>query len=141
MEEYVEKLSRREIKPTALRLLIFRAMAESDHAVSLTELEDMLETVDKSTIFRTVMLFLSHHLIHGIADGSGTLKYAICSNDCRCGVEELHTHFYCERCHKTFCLKGLPAPIVKLPEGFSISSVNYVMKGVCPSCSGNQTLE
>ena len=75
MEEiYLHKLSLRDIKPTAMRLLILRTMMEMKRAVSVTDLEDKLDTVDKSTIFRTLTLFLSHHLIHGVDDGSGSLK-------------------------------------------------------------------
>ena len=48
--------------------------------MSVTDLEDKLDTVDKSTIFRTLTLFLSHHLIHGVDDGSGSLKYAVCED-------------------------------------------------------------
>ena len=78
MEEiYLHKLSLRDIKPTAMRLLILRTMMEMKRAVSVTDLEDKLDTVDKSTIFRTLTLFLSHHLIHGVDDGSGSLKYAV----------------------------------------------------------------
>ncbi|MCD7941165.1 MAG: hypothetical protein LUH50_14535 [Bacteroides intestinalis] len=70
MEEiYLHKLSLRDIKPTAMRLLILRTMMEMKRAVSVTDLEDKLDTVDKSTIFRTLTLFLSHHLIHGVDDG------------------------------------------------------------------------
>ena len=80
MEEiYLHKLSLRDIKPTAMRLLILRTMMEMKRAVSVTDLEDKLDTVDKSTIFRTLTLFLSHHLIHGVDDGSGSLKYAAVS--------------------------------------------------------------
>ena len=81
MEEiYLHKLSLRDIKPTAMRLLILRTMMEMKRAVSVTDLEDKLDTVDKSTIFRTLTLFLSHHLIHGVDDGSGSLKYAVCED-------------------------------------------------------------
>ena len=88
MEEiYLHKLSLRDIKPTAMRLLILRTMMEMKRAVSVTDLEDKLDTVDKSTIFRTLTLFLSHHLIHGVDDGSGSLKYAVCEDCCMCTVE------------------------------------------------------
>ena len=78
MEEnvYLDKLERRDIKPTAIRLLILKNMLEVGRAVSLLDLETLLDTVDKSTISRTIALFLSHHLIHSIDDGSGSLKYA-----------------------------------------------------------------
>lgn len=93
---YLKKLEQREIKPTAIRLLILKTMMQHKEAFSLLDLENELDTVDKSTIYRTITLFLAHHLIHGIDDGTGSLKYAVCSNDCNCEVDDLHTHFYCE---------------------------------------------
>ena len=95
----------------------------------------LLDTVDKSTISRTIALFLSHHLIHSIDDGSGSLKYAVCDNSCNCVVQDLHSHFYCEKCHRTFCLEGTHIPVIDLPEGFTLHSINYVLKGICQECS------
>lgn len=132
---YIRKLAHREIKPTASRLLILREMMRGDEAVSLPDLERYLPTVDKSTISRTLSLFLLHRLIHAIDDGSGALKYAVCDDGCDCSVDEEHTHFYCENCHRTFCLKHIAVPVVPLPEGFSIHSINYVLKGLCPECA------
>ena len=76
MEEniYLDKLGQRDIKPTAMRLLILRAMMQFNRAFSLLDLETYLDTVDKSTLSRTINLFLKHHLIHGIDDGSGSLS-------------------------------------------------------------------
>ncbi len=136
-----QELLQRGIKPTAIRLLIFKEMKKLDCAVSLTDLETKLGTVDKSTIFRTLTLFLAHHLVHCIEDGSGYTKYAICKHECRCGGEgddgfsDHHTHFFCEACHRTFCLHGLPIPTVKVPQGFLLHTANYVLKGLCPDCS------
>lgn len=131
----LHKLAHRDIRPTATRLLILHAMMRGDETVSLPELERLLPTVDKSTISRTLALFLLHRLIHAVDDGTGTIKYAVCSDDCDCSVEDEHTHFYCERCHRTFCLKHIAVPVVPLPEGFRLSGVNYVLKGLCPECA------
>ncbi|NCE71413.1 Fur family transcriptional regulator [Odoribacter sp. Z80] len=131
---YLDKLSLREIKPTAMRILILKTMLKMQRAVSLTDLENELDSVDKSTIFRTVTLFLSRHLIHGVDDGSGALKYAVCSDSCNCSVEDQHSHFYCEQCRRTFCFKHIHVPLVDLPEGFAVHSINYVLKGICPAC-------
>lgn len=129
-------LEQRHIKPTSIRVLILRELLhENDVAVSMPELEAALVTVDKSTIFRTITLFLAHHLIHCVDDGTGALKYAVCDADCNCDVDDLHSHFYCEECHLTFCLKHTHVPIVKLPDGFKVHTVNYVLKGLCPSCA------
>ena len=92
--------------------------------------------VDKSTLFRTLTLFLAHHLVHGIDDGTGSLKYALCSSDCDCEIDDLHTHFYCTHCRRTFCLRGVAVPQVGLPDGFSAETINFVIKGICADCSG-----
>ena len=141
MEEnvYLDKLERRDIKPTAIRLLILKNMLEVGRAVSLLDLETLLDTVDKSTISRTIALFLSHHLIHSIDDGSGSLKYAVCDNSCNCVVQDLHSHFYCEKCHRIFCLYDTPVPSVGLPRGFTRESCNYVVKGICAECNRQKT--
>lgn len=138
------RLEERKIKPTAIRLLVLDSLEKAGYALSLSDLESRLVTVDKSSIFRTLSLFLSHHLVHCVDDGSGMVKYALCSTDCHCGEEghedlsDLHTHFRCEGCGRTFCLRRLPVPRVKLPEGFTLSSANYVLVGLCPECSRKQ---
>ena len=70
----LHKLVLRDIRPTAIRVLVLRTLLEMKQAMSVSDLEAQLDTVDKSTIFRTLTLFLSHHLIHGVDDGSGTLN-------------------------------------------------------------------
>lgn len=137
MEEnrYVDILTKREIQPTAIRILVLQAMMQANRTVSLLDLENMLDTVDKSSIFRSITLFLSRHLVHSIDDGTGSLKYAVCGETCACDVEDLHTHFHCEKCNKTFCLKNIPTPVVTMPKGFTLNSINYVLKGLCPDCA------
>ncbi len=134
-------LEERHIRPTAVRLLVLDALQQAECALSLSDLEARLGTVDKSSIFRTLSLFLSHHLVHCVEDGTGMMKYALCPPSCHCGenanhgLNDLHTHFRCEHCNRTFCLRGLPVPSVPLPEGFVLTSANYVLVGLCPECS------
>lgn len=135
MDNYEERLLVRGIKPTAIRLLIFRTMVHYPQAFSLTDLETVLDTVDKSTLFRTITLFHEKLLIHSIDDGSGSMKYSVCSDHCMCAIGDLHVHFNCTRCHKTYCLESISVPQVKLPEQFLLESVNFVMKGLCAQCN------
>ena len=137
---YIHKLEHRGIKPTSSRLLILQQMIRGDEAVSLPQLERFLPSIDKSTISRTLSLFLLHRLIHAIDDGSGALKYAVCDDTCDCSVDDEHTHFYCEQCHRTFCLKHIHVPVVELPDGFALSTINYVLKGLCPECAIRQNI-
>ena len=138
---FVRMLGQRGIRPTANRLLVLRVLAAENCALSLVDIEARIGTVDKSSVFRVLTLFLSHHMVHCVDDGTGMMKYALCSPHCHCGEEhhhglgDLHTHFRCERCGRTFCLRGLPVPSVPLPEGFVLNSANYVLVGLCPECS------
>ncbi len=136
-ERYLSMLTRRGIQPTAIRLLVLDALAQAHESLSLADLDNRLDTVDKSTIYRTLTLFLAHRLIHSIDDGTGSFKYALCADGCTCQGNDLHAHFHCERCNRTFCFTNLPAPLVSLPEGFSIRSINYVLKGLCPECAAH----
>ncbi len=136
-----ELFTLRHIKPTSVRVLVLNELERADCALSLTDLEARLGTVDKSSIFRTLSLFLSHHMVHSIDDGTGMMKYALCEPSCHCGegehggIDDFHTHFRCERCGRTFCLRGLPVPSVPLPKGFSLRTANYVIVGLCAECS------
>ena len=135
MDSLTKRLEDRGIKPTAVRLLILREMLSGKQAFSLGSLEETLDTVDKSTLSRTITLFHNKLLIHSIDDGSGTMKYSVCSSDCMCALKDLHVHFTCRRCEKTFCLESIHIPSVQLPKGFLLENVNFVLKGLCDSCS------
>lgn len=121
------------IRPTAIRLLVWRAAQQLDYAFSLTDLETALETVDKSTIFRTLSLFEERHLLHIIDDGSGSQKYCLC-NCVDSEHHQHHVHITCTVCKKTYCLKTQQVPQVGIPEGFEVEQINYVIKGVCADC-------
>ena len=130
-----EILSKHSIKPTANRLLVFEAMKKMGHTFSLYDMEGELLSMDKSTIFRTLVLFLEKHIIHSVEDGSGSLKYCVCHNDGDCAPKEYHCHFYCIECRQTFCLEDIHTPAVSIPEGYSVREINYLLKGICTKCN------
>lgn len=83
-----EQLIKRSIKPTSIRLLVLKAISDKNGVVTLADLEMIPETVDKSTIFRTLTLFQQNRLLHTVDDGSGSLKYALCDDECECLPEQ-----------------------------------------------------
>ena len=131
-----EKLQRKNIKPTAMRELVYEVLDKNKKALSLYEIEQQFENVERSTIFRTLKTFQDKLLIHSVDDGSGAVKYALCDDDCTCSLDDLHYHFLCTKCGQTHCLKNMPIPKVDLPEGFSFENANFVIKGTCPNCQG-----
>lgn len=136
--DYEQRLSERNVKPTAMRVLVFKELDKSSHPLSLKDLEERLLTADRSTIFRVLTLLLQHHLVHGIEDGSGALKYEMCHGHHECTLDDQHSHFYCELCHRTFCFHDTPVPVIDLPDGFHATTINYMIKGICPECSKRQ---
>ena len=134
MKENEEKLNKRHIKPTAMRDLVLKVLTDQKSAISLSELENKFEKADRVTLFRTLKTFEVNKLIHSIDDGSGSVKYALCVDNCMCNPEDLHVHFKCIKCNETYCLNDIPVPIVKLPAGFRLDGINMVVKGTCPNC-------
>lgn len=137
MEEnnYTTLLEEHNIKPTANRLIVLRTLDGAGRPMSLTELENKILTIDKSGIFRTLLLFREQHLVHVIEDGGDGVRYELCHSHDDDVDDDLHVHFYCEQCHQTYCLDHIPVPGIDLPEGFIMSSVNYMVKGICPHCA------
>ena len=114
------------VRPTAARILVLQKLSERTSPASLFELEAELETLDKSTISRSLALLLEHHAIHSFEDGSGSIKYEICQS---------RSETCCEVCRKTSCLNNIKIPVAQLPEGYIMDTINYTVKGVCPLCN------
>jgi Fur family ferric uptake transcriptional regulator len=128
-------LERHGVKVTPNRVLVAMALADAKRPLSMTELEDKIESVDKSGIFRTLEIFKEHHLVHAIEGGSEGTRYELCLSEDGEHDDDTHVHFYCEKCHKTFCFKDTHIPSVALPEGYEATGVSYVIKGICPDCA------
>jgi Fur family ferric uptake transcriptional regulator len=130
----MNKLKNRNIKPTAMRELVLKVLAEQKTAISLADLENKFERADRSTLYRTLKTFEEKKLIHSINDGSGSVKYALCQDSCECHPEDLHVHFLCTKCNQTFCLHDVSVPEIIIPAMFKLEDVNIVLKGVCANC-------
>lgn len=134
MEVNESKLENRNIKPTAMRELVLKVLREQTAAISLADLEQAFEKADKVTLYRTLKTFEENKLIHSIDDGTGSVKYALCEESCQCYPKDLHVHFLCIQCRKTYCLSDIPVPSVILPKDFTLENINMVIKGICSNC-------
>jgi len=117
-----------------MRKLVYEALQKSNKAIGLYEIEKQFDNVERSTIFRTLKTFQDKLIIHSVDDGSGAIKFALCSENCTCSPHDLHVHFLCVKCGQTHCLNSIPIPQINLPEGFEYQSANFVVKGICQSC-------
>lgn len=136
-----EFLVAKNIRVTAMRLLIYKFLVDKQVAVTLSDIENAFEKSDRTTLYRTIKTFEEKCVVHQIDDGTGVTKYALCENDCNCEINnDLHLHFHCNTCNKTVCLTDHKIPQVKVPEGFISENVNLVVKGICNKCSGTHSL-
>jgi len=135
VDDFIIKLLEvKGIKPTSTRILVWDTMLKFTEAFSLGDLEKKLLSIDKSTISRIIHLFNDNGLIHKFDDGSGSVKYSVCQEDCGCSEGDYHLHFYCNYCKKAFCLENVPVPQIELPGNMELESVNLVIKGYCGKC-------
>ena len=136
MKEIENILKNKEIRPTAMRLLIYKYLAQKEAATSLTDIEVAFLKADRTTLYRTLKTFEDKGIAHQIDDGTGVQKYALCEPGCNCDLElDLHLHFHCNSCNETVCLTEQKIPHINLPEGFVAEDANLVMKGICDKCN------
>lgn len=133
-EEMLEKAG---IKATSNRLLVLRSLIESDHPLSLIEIETKIETMERSSVLRVLNILLENDVVHAFEDGRGVSKYEICHGETHCSINDMHAHFYCEKCDRVFCFEDISAPHINIPPDFRIRSINYMLKGLCPDCAKN----
>jgi Fur family ferric uptake transcriptional regulator len=133
-ETIVKRLEQKGIKATANRILVYRELAGANRPLSLADMEQRQLSLDKSSIFRVLTLFLEHDVVHSFTDGRGILHYELCGSSGVCSHSDGHLHFYCESCHQSFCLEDVALPDIELPTGFLPHSVSFVIKGECPQC-------
>lgn len=140
-EELLEKWG---VKPTSNRLLVAKALSEADAPISLIELETQLETLDRSSISRVLSLLRDKGMVHEMEDGRGITKYELCRSSHSlsegCSVashNDLHPHFFCEKCEKVYCFDNQTIPQIPIPSGFEVRTVNYMLKGICPQCAAS----
>ncbi|WP_018480034.1 Fur family transcriptional regulator [Pontibacter roseus] len=128
-------LQDKNIRPTAMRLLALEYISSQQTAVSLSDLEAAFHRADRITLYRTLKTFEEKGLVHSIMDGTGSVKYALCEEGCECAPEDLHVHFFCNKCRETICLPMLRIPKIPLPDNFKQEEASLVIKGTCGRCN------
>lgn len=133
-QDMISRLESKGIRPTANRILVMKTLMGEQNPQSLSNLERKMVSMDKSSIFRTLTLFLEHDVVHAFEDGRGVLCYELCEEKGACDHHDGHIHFYCKSCQRSFCMENIHIPSFELPEGFYPHSISFVIKGECPDC-------
>ena len=133
------------IRPTVMRLKIYKYLKRKTYAVTLKEMHKVFiaksqknKTANRTTFYRNLKTFDDKGLIHQINDGTGVAKFAISDDNAKGKYgTDLHMHFHCTDCRKTICL---PNKISEdsLPDDYEVNDVNLVLKGICEKCRKKQ---
>lgn len=135
MKQTEHILTESGIRPTAIRQMVLKSIVEYNRAFTFADMEQHLTSLDRSTLFRTLTLFVKHNLLHEADNGSGSKLYCPC--ECKHSRKHQHTphlHFTCSSCHETFCIKDIDLSTIPKPKGYEVEEVNLIMKGLCPKC-------
>ncbi len=129
------------VRPSPIRQLVLKTLIDTGHPMSSLEIEKTLQTVDRSSITRTLVLLVDKEIVHSFEDGSGSMKYEVRArnltnpqSNLNDGLSDLHPHFHCIKCGSTICLPNINMPLIPLPEGYIGHSSTMIVKGLCKKC-------
>ena len=128
-------LSQKAVRITPMRQLLLEYFLQNDGTFGLIELENAFPKSDRITMYRTLKTFEEKGILHGIHNGTGEVKYALCDEHCT-PVHHIdqHPHFQCQECKKVTCIDSLAIPIMELPKGYISKEITMMIKGICPDC-------
>lgn len=122
----------RNLKSTSCRKGIIEVLMLSDKALSENEIRDRLVgNYDRTTFYRSFKTLVESSIVHKIVVDNNVVKYAL---DNQITHKREHAHFYCKECDSVVCLDSVPVEKPKLPEGYSGSELEFVIKGTCNLC-------
>lgn len=123
------------LKSTPCRSMVLTLLRNNERAMASAEIEQQIDqTIDRVTVYRTLKTFLDKGLIHKVLDDEGVAKYALCQECSSEGHNHEHVHFKCESCGQTQCLDDVQIPEIKLPKGFRSRQKNILIQGRCDRC-------
>lgn len=129
-------LEEHSLRKTPVRVQVLDIFLQRQEALSHADVERYFDQVDRITLYRTLKTFEDKGLIHKAIDGSDKLKYALCHHGCdENRHHDVHAHFHCDDCGKTYCLDEVAAPAVTAPGKFRVAATHLVVTGTCAVCA------
>jgi Fur family ferric uptake transcriptional regulator len=131
-----EILHKHNLKRTSCREGILTVIYKAGEALSESEIRKRLEgNYDRTTFYRSFKILEESNIIHKIVIDNQLVKYAL---DNSVTSKSNHAHFYCSVCETVKCLDTVPLNSLDLPDGFSVSETNMIVKGSCNICGNRE---
>jgi Fur family ferric uptake transcriptional regulator len=148
-----ERLRAAHVRVTGARLDVFGTLLAKQRALSHTELQDALPTMDRVTLYRALDCLSEAGLAHKIIGEDRVFRFST-GNELTANVHTGHTqhqhgHFTCIKCLQVFCLES-PEENATLKEqlritleatklrGFQSHHIEVTIKGWCIACANLQ---
>lgn len=99
------------------------------------EIQEQLpgDPFDTVTLYRVLEWLTENGMVHRIVGADQVWRFSTSAGKQR----HDHAHFQCTTCDAVTCFNDVPLPRrVKMPAGFTSEEVDFLIKGVCPRCSG-----
>ena len=132
MERLNEVLKSHGIKPNTNRSLVIKYFIDDHKAHSLCTLHEILKgQMDRTTVYRILVLFTDNGILKKIPCSDGNLLFALKNVT----QSKLHSpSFRCKTCQKVEELPELPDGYLNQLEGRNYSLESIALEGYCRDC-------
>lgn len=136
-DEVITILKRHRINITKPRQLVLQAFLQTTDSVDYTYfLNTDIFGMDRTTVFRTLNLFVKKNIIYKVPVTDGTNRYLLqppCHYNSPASL--MHFSFVCAQCGKATIIPKEPEVKISLPRGFKKTNIEIVINGLCKACN------
>ena len=134
-----ELLKRHHLSTTSVREEILKVFIRSHSPISMSELKErMSKDCDRVTLYRNLKNFTRKGILHEVYLDKQESKFVLPENIVNPDKNySEHLHFKCTNCDMVKCLTDQEIMTIKLPDGYTMQEVNFVVFGLCNKCSNN----
>ena len=131
-DRVAEQIRHTGARATPARIRVLQLLRQAPAAMTHTEIESSLGSVaiDRVTLYRVLDWLVECGLAHKNTDVQRVFRFSAATE----GEHKTHVHFRCEQCGGVFCLDAAPPQAPVLPVGFSLSRMDFDLRGCCADC-------
>ena len=119
---------------TKARKKVLKYFLKLDKPLSLKTIRNLVNPIDRVTLFRILSSFEERGIIHSIRLEKGQHLYALCKETCHNGKHaHKHIHFTCDSCDNVSCVSIDNFPKLSIAN-YKVNKISINVSGVCQSC-------
>lgn len=133
----IDQIRQTGARATPARVRVLQLLRAATGAMAHHQIEECLgpSVMDRVTLYRVLDWLVDCGLAHKSADAQRVFRYSAAVG----GEHQQHVHFHCETCGMVFCLDEAPPAPPPMPDGFSLSHMDFDLRGRCALCADHNT--